>query len=77
MVLEELGAAPPEAFNSSDAVATAILAAVDAEHPPLRLITGSAGMNAIRANLQSQLDEIEEWRGVTEAVDGSGVKVGV
>jgi NAD(P)-dependent dehydrogenase (short-subunit alcohol dehydrogenase family) len=60
---------PPEAFDSPDGVAAAILAAVDADRPPLRLATGSTAVETIGAALRSQLDELEAWRATSEAVD--------
>jgi hypothetical protein len=62
---------PPEAFDAPDRVAAAILAAVDAERPPLRLVTGSTAVRAVRAALRSQSDELEAWRATSEAVDGA------
>ena len=62
---------PPEAFNPPERVAAAILAAVDAERPPLRLVTGTTAVKEIRAALQKQLDELEVWRATSEAVDGA------
>jgi len=60
---------PREAFNAPERVAAAMLAAVDAERPPLRLVTGTTAVKAIRAALQSQLEELEAWRATSEAVD--------
>jgi hypothetical protein len=51
-------------------VAAAILAAVDVDRPPLRLATGSTAVAQIRAALRSQLDELDAWAAVAEAVDG-------
>ncbi len=48
----------------------AILAAVDADRPPLRLATGGFAVKEIRAALQAQLDELEAWTSTAEAVDG-------
>jgi NAD(P)-dependent dehydrogenase (short-subunit alcohol dehydrogenase family) len=62
---------PPSAFNAADRVATAILAAVGAERPPLRLATGSFAMTEIRAALRSQLNEIDAWAATGQAVDGT------
>jgi NAD(P)-dependent dehydrogenase (short-subunit alcohol dehydrogenase family) len=60
---------PPEAFNDPDRVALAILAAVDADRPPLRLPTGSFAVRAIREALQAQLDELDAWASTAEVVD--------
>ncbi len=70
-VQKALGELPPEAFNAPGRVAAAILAAVDADAPPLRLVTGSTAVKEIRAALQSQLDELETWAATAEAVDGT------
>jgi NAD(P)-dependent dehydrogenase (short-subunit alcohol dehydrogenase family) len=69
-VQKAVGELPPEAFNAPDRVATAILAAVDADRPPLRLVTGSTAVERIRAALRSQLDELDAWAATAEAVDG-------
>ena len=69
-VQKAIGKLPPEAFNSPERVATAILAVVDADRPPLRLATGSTAVKEIRAALRSQLDELERWAATAEAVDG-------
>ena len=69
-VQKSIGELPPEAFNAPDGVAAAILAAVDADRPPLRLVTGSSAVKQIRAALQGQLDELEAWASTAEAVDG-------
>jgi NAD(P)-dependent dehydrogenase (short-subunit alcohol dehydrogenase family) len=59
--------APPG--DDPDRVAAAIIAAVEAERPPLRLITGSVALSEIRAELQSQLAELEAWAEIAEGVD--------
>jgi NAD(P)-dependent dehydrogenase (short-subunit alcohol dehydrogenase family) len=70
-VEKSIGELPPSAFNAADRVATAILAAVDAERPPLRLATGSYAVTEIRAALRSQLNELEAWADTAGAVDGT------
>src|SRR5918992_614916 len=42
--------------------ALAILAAVDADNPPLRLPLGTMALENIRAKLEGQLEELESWR---------------
>ncbi len=69
-VQKAIGELPPEAFNTPERVATAILAAVDEDRPPLRLATGSTAVKEIRAALRGQLDELEDWAAAAEAVDG-------
>ena len=51
-------------------VAAAVLTAVDADHPPRRLATGTTAVKEIRAALQARLDELDAWTAVAEAVDG-------
>jgi NAD(P)-dependent dehydrogenase (short-subunit alcohol dehydrogenase family) len=70
-VQKSIGELPPTAFNAADRVAAAILAAVGAERPPLRLATGSYAVAEIRAALRRQLDELEAWEATAEAVDGA------
>lgn len=69
VVQQEIGALPPSAFSSARGVVTAVLAAVDAERPPLRLATGSYAAGQIRATLQGRLDEMDTWSAVSTAVD--------
>jgi NAD(P)-dependent dehydrogenase (short-subunit alcohol dehydrogenase family) len=64
-----IGELPPEAFNAADRVAAAVIAAVDAERPPRRLVTGSFAVKEIRAALLQQLEELEAWEGTAAAVD--------
>ncbi len=66
---------PASAYDDPDRVATAVLAAVDAERPPLRLATGTSSLELMRTALQSRLDEYEVWRPVTEAVDSVSAAV--
>jgi NAD(P)-dependent dehydrogenase (short-subunit alcohol dehydrogenase family) len=68
-VQKAIGELPPETFNTPERVAEAILAAVDAEEPPLRLVTGMTAYEQISTALQSQIDEMTAWRGISEAVD--------
>ena len=70
-VQKAVGELPPKAFNLPDRVATAVLAVVDADHPPLRFPTGSAAVKEIRAALRTQLDELEAWAASAETVDGA------
>ena len=62
---------PPEAFISREGWRRLFFAAVDAERPPLRLVTGTTAVKEIGAALQSQLEELEAWRATSEAVDGA------
>ncbi len=69
VVQKAIGELPPEAFNAADRVAAAMIAAVDAERPPRRLVTGSFAVQEIRAALLQQLEELEAWEGTAAAVD--------
>ncbi|WP_422741971.1 SDR family NAD(P)-dependent oxidoreductase [Mycobacterium sp. WMMD1722] len=68
-VQRSIGELPPSAFNTADRVATAILAAVDAEHPPLRLATGSHAVTEMRTALTARLDQLAEFETISAAVD--------
>jgi short-subunit dehydrogenase len=70
-VQKAIGELPPEAFNLPGRVAGAVLAAVDAEHPPLRLATGGVAVQEMRTALQGRLAELEAWAYVSEAVDAA------
>jgi NAD(P)-dependent dehydrogenase (short-subunit alcohol dehydrogenase family) len=59
---------PPEAFDDPDRVAAAVLTAVDAERPPLRLVTGRTALEQVRTALRAQLDELDAWSATAEAV---------
>jgi NAD(P)-dependent dehydrogenase (short-subunit alcohol dehydrogenase family) len=72
-VLKVVGGLPPSAFNTADAVVTAILAAVDSDNPPLRLATGSQAVNEMRNALTARLAELEQWAPISNAVDLSTV----
>jgi NAD(P)-dependent dehydrogenase (short-subunit alcohol dehydrogenase family) len=49
--------------------ALAIIAAVDAENPPLRLPLGEMALANIRAKLEGQLEELEAWRELSSSTD--------
>jgi NAD(P)-dependent dehydrogenase (short-subunit alcohol dehydrogenase family) len=49
--------------------AEAIIAAVDADQPPLRLPLGTMAITNIRAKLEGQLDELEAWRELSATTD--------
>jgi NAD(P)-dependent dehydrogenase (short-subunit alcohol dehydrogenase family) len=68
-VQEAISALPPEAFNTADRVAAAIMTVVDAENPPLRLATGSTAANNMRTALQARLNDLTTWTAVTNNVD--------
>jgi hypothetical protein len=52
--------------------AAAILAALDAEHPPLRLALGGDAVDAVRAELAGRGAELAEWESLARdtAFDG-------
>ncbi|MDO0928428.1 SDR family NAD(P)-dependent oxidoreductase [Streptomyces sp. TG1A-8] len=68
-IQKSIGELPASAFNSADRVATAVLAAVDADRPPLRLATGTTAVTEIRAALDARLAELDAWEAVSTAVD--------
>jgi hypothetical protein len=47
--------------------AEAILAAVDSDEPPLRLVLGSDAIGNIEERLEAVGEEIQRWRSVGEA----------
>ncbi len=60
---------PASAFDSVDHVAAAMLAAVDANQPPLRLATSSAAARAMRAALNARLRDLDGSAEVTAAAN--------
>ena len=60
-VQQALGELPAAAFSDATAVARAVLAAVDADVPPLRLAVGASGVHDIRGALTARLAELDEW----------------
>jgi NAD(P)-dependent dehydrogenase (short-subunit alcohol dehydrogenase family) len=49
--------------------AEAIIEVVEAEQPPLRLPLGQMALDNIRAKLNGQLDELEEWTELSATTD--------
>jgi NAD(P)-dependent dehydrogenase (short-subunit alcohol dehydrogenase family) len=70
-VLKSIGALPPSAYNSAGRVVEAILKAVDADTPPLRLATGTQAVQEIRTALNARLAQLDRWAEVSEGVDGN------
>ncbi|WP_307168285.1 SDR family NAD(P)-dependent oxidoreductase [Streptomyces sp. B3I7] len=68
-VQKSIGELPATAFNTTERVATAILTAVDADQPPLRLATGTTAVSEIRAALQTRLAELDTWETISASVD--------
>lgn len=53
-----IGALPPSIFSSPERVADAIIAAVEAEQPPVRLPTGSFALQQMQAALNARQEEL-------------------
>ncbi|TRW88027.1 SDR family NAD(P)-dependent oxidoreductase [Mycolicibacterium sp. 018/SC-01/001] len=68
-VQKSIGELPPSAFNSPARVAAAIIEAVDAPAPPLRLATGTHAVSEMRAALRSRLAELDAWEHLSASVD--------
>jgi NAD(P)-dependent dehydrogenase (short-subunit alcohol dehydrogenase family) len=51
--------------NDPARVAEAIMWAVDADNPPLRLVLGTEALEAVRAKLEQQRQELDAWEPVT------------
>ncbi|MCZ4125373.1 SDR family NAD(P)-dependent oxidoreductase [Streptomyces sp. H39-S7] len=68
-VQSSLGELPPDAFADPARVAAAVLTAVDAKQPPLRLALGRAAEDGLRGALTARLRELDDWADVTRAVD--------
>jgi NAD(P)-dependent dehydrogenase (short-subunit alcohol dehydrogenase family) len=67
-VQQAIAALPPDAFTDPARVATAILAIVDADDPPLRFAIGTGGADDMRAALTARLTELDNWSAVTDSV---------
>jgi NAD(P)-dependent dehydrogenase (short-subunit alcohol dehydrogenase family) len=52
-----------------DRAALAIIEAVEAEDPPLRLPLGGMALDHIRAKLKGQLEELDEWSTLSASTD--------
>ncbi|SLF47779.1 SDR family NAD(P)-dependent oxidoreductase [Mycobacteroides abscessus] len=62
---------PASMYNSPESVASAILCAVDAELPPLRLATGKVSVDTIRTSLQSRMADLDSWSTISLGVETS------
>jgi NAD(P)-dependent dehydrogenase (short-subunit alcohol dehydrogenase family) len=58
--------------NDPDRVAAAVLRAVDAADPPLRLVLGSEAVRAVRDKLDAQRRDLDAWAELAESVAVSG-----
>jgi hypothetical protein len=54
-------------FGDPARAAQAMIKAVEADQPPLRLALGADALRAIRAKLNSELEEYQRWEPVTVA----------
>ncbi|WP_405603675.1 SDR family NAD(P)-dependent oxidoreductase [Streptomyces sp. NBC_01410] len=70
-VQSSLGELSPEAFLDAARVAAAVISAVDAKQPPLRLALGRAAEDGIRGALAARVRELDDWTGVTREVDAA------
>lgn len=61
----------PGEVGDPAATAAAILGAVDADRPPLRLVLGSSTIPKFRAAYAARLAEWEPWQAVSDAAQGS------
>lgn len=61
----------PADFGDPVATAAAILAAVDAAEPPLRLVLGSTTIPKFKAVYQARLGNWDKWEAVSSAAQGS------
>lgn len=57
----DFAAQPREAFGEPSSVVEAILTAVAADKPPLRIAVGADAVQGIRASLTSRLSELDRW----------------
>ncbi len=60
----------PDEVGNPMATATAILEAVDANEPPLRLVLGSSTIAKFRAAYASRLSNWDKWEAVSNAAQG-------
>ena len=58
---KEFAAQPREAFGEPSSVVDAILTAVAADQPPLRIAVGKDAVHDIRASLTFRLSELDRW----------------
>ena len=61
----------PEDFGNPVATAAAILKAVDAKEPPLRLVLGSTTIAKFKAVYQARLSNWEKWEAVSNEAQGA------
>jgi NAD(P)-dependent dehydrogenase (short-subunit alcohol dehydrogenase family) len=61
----------PEDYGDPTATAAAILEAVDADQPPLRLVLGSTTIAKFRAVYEARLNNWSKWEAVSNAAQGT------
>jgi hypothetical protein len=57
----DFAAQPRDAFGEPSSVVEAILTAVAAAEPPLRIAVGKDAVQGIHASLNSRVSELERW----------------
>jgi short-subunit dehydrogenase len=68
VVQQAIAAWPRDAFTDPARAATAILAIVDADEPPLRFAIGAGAADDMRAALIARLTDLDKWSAVTNSV---------
>jgi NAD(P)-dependent dehydrogenase (short-subunit alcohol dehydrogenase family) len=66
-VHQQIGTLPAAAFADPAHVAAAVLTAVDADTPPLRLAVGAASAEGMRTALHARMRDLDEWSQATVA----------
>jgi NAD(P)-dependent dehydrogenase (short-subunit alcohol dehydrogenase family) len=67
VVHQQIGELPAAAFADPAHIAAAVLTAVDADRPPLRLAVGAASADGMRTALHARMRDLDEWSQVTVA----------
>ena len=67
--LADLDAIAGKQIGDPERGAAAILAAVDAEAPPLHLLLGSDALRRTREKIDAVIEEVDRWEGVTRGTD--------
>ncbi|MCU1515030.1 MAG: short-chain alcohol dehydrogenase [Microbacteriaceae bacterium] len=69
-IAEERWANPPVAAGDPSATSVAVLAVVDSDDPPLRLLLGARPLPIIKADYESRIAEWDKWNDVSVAAQG-------
>ncbi|MFC5668095.1 oxidoreductase [Kitasatospora misakiensis] len=56
-------------LGDPEKAAAVILAALDAEHTPLRLLLGNDAVDAVRGNLDAAVEELRTWESASRSTD--------